>query len=408
MKEVLYKQLNSELILDIEDVEIGLKGFMVIDRTIAGLSSGGIRIKPDVTKRELQSLARTMTLKQAFVGMPRGGGRAGIVADYNLPDDRKQILLNRFGELIHEYIKDKKHLLAPDVGSDSKMIRGLYEHLAESVSKPSKLSTDSGFFTSVSVFHCAQFCAGLLNMDFEKLTFAVEGFGKVGVPLARHLHDAGCIIPAISNRFGGLYNESGLDIPEILSISQRAKSEEWILEYGNAQKINKEDMLELPVDILCPCATDSTIHSGNADKVKASVVCAGANDPVTLNADEILFKNSILYFPDFITNCGGVLGNSVQYFGLKTKHLRALVRIQVFDKLRKVYDISKASGRSPREVAIEMTEQKLQNLKLRKEQQTPGNVIMDFGLKLHRKGLIPKFFTRWYGKRSLAKMIMGG
>jgi len=406
MTEKIYNILNSEYILKVDDDKIGLKGYLVIDDTVNGLSCGGIRIKPDLTQFELQNLAKTMSLKQAFVGLPRGGGRGGIVADYNLPIPEKQRLLNRYGEIILDLIKHKKHLLAPDVGSSSEMIRNLYRHLGEGVSQPSKLSYDSGFFTSVSVYHCTKFCADLKGLDISKASIAIEGFGKVGIPLAQQFYEEGYKIVALSNMHGGLYNNQGLNIPEIISYCQQSKNEEWILSYENASKIRAHELPELPVDILCPCATDSTIHSKNVHKVKAKVVCAGANDPVTFLADEFLHKNDILYFPDFITNCGGVLGNSVQYFGLQTRHLRALIQNQVFDKLRQIYELSEAAGRSPREVAIEMTEKKLQNLKVRKEQKAAKNSIMDWGLKLHRKGLIPKIITRWYGKKSLAKMIM--
>jgi glutamate dehydrogenase len=63
--------------------------------------------------------------------------------------------------------------------------------------------------------------------------------------------------------------------------------------------------------VLAPCALEQVITSENADKVKAKIICEGANGPVTPTADEILEERGLLVLPDILANAGGVV---VSYF----------------------------------------------------------------------------------------------
>jgi glutamate dehydrogenase (NAD(P)+) len=67
----------------------------------------------------------------------------------------------------------------------------------------------------------------------------------------------------------------------------------------------------LDVDILAPCALEQVITDRNAAHVKATVICEGANGPVTPAADEILEDMGVLILPDVLANAGGVV---VSYF----------------------------------------------------------------------------------------------
>lgn len=126
---------DAERVIAVEDKKIGLSGYLVIDSTINGSCSGGIRMLPHITLQEIKDLARAMTLKQGFLGIPKGGARAGITVDKNITIHKKQQLLHRFGEKVSALIINKEFLPAPDMGTTPELILSMYRHIGARRSK---------------------------------------------------------------------------------------------------------------------------------------------------------------------------------------------------------------------------------------------------------------------------------
>ena len=55
------------------------------------------------------------------------------------------------------------------------------------------------------------------------------------------------------------------------------------------------------------------ITSRNADRVKAKIVCEGANGPTTAVADEILADKKVFVIPDILANAGGVTASYFEW-----------------------------------------------------------------------------------------------
>jgi glutamate dehydrogenase (NAD(P)+) len=91
----------------------------------------------------------------------------------------------------------------------------------------------------------------------------------------------------------------------------------WKREHGTlrglsgGEEIGAEELLELDCDLLAPCALEQVVTGENADRVRASIVCEGANGPLTPDADAILEDKGVLILPDILANAGGVV---VSYF----------------------------------------------------------------------------------------------
>ena len=80
---------------------------------------------------------------------------------------------------------------------------------------------------------------------------------------------------------------------------------------AGAQTITNDELLLLDCDVLAPCALEQVITDENADQIKASIICEGANGPITPDADVILDDRGVLVLPDVLANAGGVV---VSYF----------------------------------------------------------------------------------------------
>ena len=75
--------------------------------------------------------------------------------------------------------------------------------------------------------------------------------------------------------------------------------------------MTNDELIEVDCDILAPCALEQVITEENADRVKAGIICEGANGPVTPAGDAVLEEKGVLVVPDVLANAGGVV---VSYF----------------------------------------------------------------------------------------------
>jgi len=137
---------------------------------------------------------------------------------------------------------------------------------------------------------------------------AVQGFGNVGSHLSKLLHEEGATVVAISDSSVALHNPKGIDVPAAVAYKAEQRT---LVGLKDAETITNEELVLLECDILAPCALEQVITEENADKVKASILCEGANGPVTPAADAILEDRGVLILPDVLANAGGVV---VSYF----------------------------------------------------------------------------------------------
>ncbi|HEX2922803.1 MAG TPA: Glu/Leu/Phe/Val dehydrogenase dimerization domain-containing protein, partial [Chloroflexota bacterium] len=272
-----------------------------------GHSSGGLRLAPDLDEAELSDLARAMTLKYGFLGMPQGGAKAGVIGDYDAPQSERRELLVDFAQAIAPLLRNRIYLPGADIGTDSSDMRHLLESVGIQIKRREFRANHSGYYTALTVFVGAQEAARHMGLKLSGCSVAIEGFGKVGSALAGLMDEAGARIVAISTARGAIFNPQGLDVGVLTHLAAKAGSHVVDL-YQNAQRIPLPALLELPVDVLCPCARRSTLHAGNSSTVQARIISAGANCPVTPKAEQVLFERGIVCLPDFVTNSGGCAG----------------------------------------------------------------------------------------------------
>ena len=115
----------------------------------------------------------------------------------------------------------------------------------------------------------------------------------------------------MSDRFGGIYHEKGLDVGNLIEL---AAGNGKVMDYqGDHEEVSNEELLVSPCDVLIPAALDEQLHEDNADAVQARVVIEAANYPTTPNADKIFADRGIVVVPDILANAGGVTGSYFEW-----------------------------------------------------------------------------------------------
>ena len=298
-----------------------LKGYRVQHNLSRGPAKGGVRFHPQTDLDEVRALAMWMTWKCALIGIPYGGAKGGVAVDPRLLSRNElERVTRRYASEIMPIIGPEKDIPAPDVGTDEQTMAWMMDtfsiHAGHTVTgvvtgKPVSIggSEGRGGATSRGVMYSV-FCAlREAGIDHRGATVAVQGFGKVGGLAAQYLHDAGCIVVAVSDWKGGVHDAKGLN-PAALRRHLESGAD-TVVGFPGTDTITNSELLELDVDVLVPAALEGVINEQNADRIKAFFVVEGANGPTTPDADKVLEGNNVLVVPDVLANSGGV---AVSYF----------------------------------------------------------------------------------------------
>ena len=261
-----------------------------------------------------------MTWKCALMNIPFGGAKGGIACNpKQLSRNELQKMTRRFTTEIINEIGPEKDIPAPDVGTDGTVMAWIFDTysmnkghsvLGVVTGKPLNIGGSLGRLeaTARGSLYCIREATRKLQLPIDGMKVAVQGFGNVGSYLSKFLAEQGAIVVAVSDSTSGIYNPNGIDVASALAHKQETGS---LAGLKDADELTNEELLLLECDVLAPCALEQVITSENADKVKAKIVCEGANGPTTPTADEILEDRNVLILPDVLANAGGVV---VSYF----------------------------------------------------------------------------------------------
>ena len=295
-------------------------GYRVTHNIARGPSKGGIRYHPAVTRDEVKALSMWMTWKCALMGLPFGGAKGGVVCDpKRLSVKELERMTRRYTSEIINDIGPERDIPAPDVGTDGRVMAWIFDTysmnkghsvLGVVTGKPLSVGGSLGReeATARGALYCIQAVSVKQGQRISEYSVAIQGFGNVGAHLARLLHLEGAKVVAVSDSQSGVHNPDGIDVPSALAHKQERGT---LAGLANAEAITNEELLEIECDILAPCALEQVITEENADRIKAGVICEGANGPVTPAADVILEDRGVLVLPDVLANAGGVV---VSYF----------------------------------------------------------------------------------------------
>ncbi|MDD9953437.1 MAG: Glu/Leu/Phe/Val dehydrogenase [Candidatus Woesearchaeota archaeon] len=289
-----------------------------------GPCKGGIRYHESVCLGEVKALSFWMAIKCALVNVPFGGGKGGVQVNVKeLSKAELERVSRGFVRGAGDFLGPDKDIPAPDMYTTSKImlwmsdeyntIKGSYQP-AFITGKPIELGGSEGRETATArgAFFCTRELAKAKELDVQKTTVAVQGFGNAGSYLAAMLHDYGFKVVAVSDSQGGIYKKAGIDPVKLKYMKKKWKlSIPELAKDMKAKKITNKQLLELDVDILAPSALENQITKKNARNVKAKYIVEVANGPTTPAADTILEKKKILVVPDVLANAGGV---TVSYF----------------------------------------------------------------------------------------------
>ncbi|HXQ90716.1 MAG TPA: Glu/Leu/Phe/Val dehydrogenase [Acidimicrobiales bacterium] len=307
--------------MDAGHVEVFL-GWRIHHNTARGPAKGGIRFHPDLQAAEVAALAADMTLKTAVVDIPFGGGKGGVRCDpRQLSIGELERLTRRYTFEIAPLLGPDRDIPAPDVNTDERVMAWLLDTLdmLQGRSLPGvvtgkplavggmRLHTGA---TASGVVRCVRAVFSALDIPVAGARAVVQGFGKVGGPLAFLLSSAGMRVVAVGDVGGAVYNPGGLDLS---LLSDHVSAAGSVAGFEGGQEIRSSELWAVEADLAVPAALEGAIDESSARQMSARVVVEAANGPTTPQGDRILAERGIVVVPDILANAGGVTASYFEW-----------------------------------------------------------------------------------------------
>jgi valine dehydrogenase (NAD+) len=327
---------DHEQVVIRQDPDTGLRLIVAVHSTVLGPSLGGMRLKryPGGLREALSdvlALSRTMTLKASAAGLDLGGGKSVMLDDGR--EDMREARLAAAAEVIDEL--GGAYITAEDIGTTTKDMDFVSEHTRYVVGRSREKGGggDPSPITAETVFRAIgrglDFATG--SDELEGRRVGVVGLGKVGSVLAARLAGAGARVVAC-------------DLDE-------TKAERFAEEHDGEVAPSAEAVLSMELDVLAPCAAGGLIDEALGRSIDCNVVAGAANNPLTSrDVARLLAGRGILYVPDFLANCGGLIHVSTEWYGERGPDCGECIE-RAMERLDGAIAAAEREGLTPHEVA---------------------------------------------------------
>ncbi|MEU6657996.1 Glu/Leu/Phe/Val dehydrogenase dimerization domain-containing protein [Streptomyces sp. NPDC046821] len=308
----------------------GRNGYLVVDRLVRGVSSGGLRMRQGCTLDEVAGLARGMTMKEALhynpqgKYIPLGGAKGGIDCD---PQDPEAYgVLVRYLRAMRPYIEsfwttgedlgltqDLVDRAAAEAGLVSS-IQAVYPLLDDEAVARKRLADAfevevDGIGLDELVGGCGVAESVLATLDragvpYEGTRVSVQGLGTMGGATARFLSRAGLLIVAIADVKGTIANPEGLDVEALLAARDSYGTVDRSALRAEDRELPGDAWLSAEAEVLVPAAVSYAVDAANQERITARWIVEAANMPVLPDAEELLARRGIPVLPDVVVNSG--------------------------------------------------------------------------------------------------------
>ncbi|WP_281366089.1 Leu/Phe/Val dehydrogenase [Paenibacillus xylanilyticus] len=391
---LLWQEMEREGLEELvfcHDPYSGLKAVIAIHSTVLGPALGGCRCwayaSEEEAVRDAIKLAKGMTYKNAVSNLPYGGGKAVVwempaaVRANNLdsgnqdsqdskratdstadPKTVKQVpgvdpsgskvmnpnisqradifrALGRFLERLNG-----RYVTGLDLGTtaaDMDQIRMETTYVTDTTGSLGAQNDFTAEMTAYGVY------TGIVTSlrhqgvpSLQGIPVAVQGLGKVGYALCRHLHAAGARLIVADV------------VPERV---QRA-----LVQFSGATPADPAHVHAADCKVFAPCALGGVLTPAAVEELRCSIVAGAANNQ--LSERELVVRRmqarGILYAPDYVLNAGGIISTAYELEGAGPDQIRQRVA-GIADTLTQVYQRAATSSIPTADAADQMAEDRL-------------------------------------------------
>ena len=297
-------------------------GWRIHHDTTRGPGKGGIRFHPEVDADEVKALAAAMTFKTAILDLPFGGAKGGVRCDpTRLSLSELERLTRRYTYEISPLLGPDVDVPAPDINTDGRVMAWLMDTLSMTqraflpgsvTGKPLSVGGTRAHAgaTSSGCVVCARAAFVELGIPMAGSRVVIQGFGKVGGPLAFLLHSAGMRVVSVADVGGAVLNEGGLDA---FALADHVEATGSVARFPGGEAIAPGAIWDVDCELLVPAALGGVIDEAVARRIRAEVIVEAANGPTTTAGQAALAERGVVVVPDILANAGGVTASYFEW-----------------------------------------------------------------------------------------------
>jgi leucine dehydrogenase len=323
----LFKAMSAyshEQLVFCQEPSCGYLGIVAIHDTTLGPGVGGTRYWQYATTEEAivdsLRLSRGMTYKSAVAGIAFGGGKSVIIGDNRRKD--REAIFRAHGRFVESL--GGRYVAAEDIGttpSDMEIVRLETSHVAGLPGRSGDPSPVTSYGIYVGMKATAKVRWGSDSLAGK--TVAVQGCGKVGHNLCRHLHEEGATL--------------------IVTDVDPARVKAVVAETG-AKAVAPDEIYDQKADIYSPNALGATVNDDTLRRLKVEVIAGGANNQLAEERHgEQLERQGLSYAPDYVINGGGIINVYGETAGWEHERSRKKAG-EIYDTILNVFAIAKRDG----------------------------------------------------------------
>lgn len=328
------------------DKATGLKSIIAIHDTTLGPALGGCRMWDYETEKDAimdaLRLSRGMTYKCAVSNVMHGGGKTVILGDSK--KEKTDELFQSLGTYV-ETLKGR-YYTGTDVGTVGMDFVNASKQTKYVVGLPEEYggSGNSAIITAYGVWQGMKATAkeAFGTDSLKGLKVAVQGLGKVGSILVKHLSEEGAKVTA-TDIFEDNVNRVKKEFPEV-------------------EMVKPEEIFGVECDIFSPNALGAVINDETIPQFKCKAICGAANNVLAEERHgDILHEKGILYAPDYVANAGGLIQVADELQGYNKDRAFKNASL-IYNILENIFRISKDKNIPTYKAANVLVEQKIDTI----------------------------------------------
>src|ERR1700689_1779186 len=339
--------IAHEQVVFCHDAATGLRAIIAIYSTELGPGLGGTRFYPypdfAAALADVLNLSKAMAYKNALAGLDFGGGKAVIIGDPG--KIKSEALLRAYGRFVASL--GGRYVTACDVGT--------YSQDMDVVARECRYVTgrtlaqggagDSSVLTAFGVFQGMRAAAERAwgTPSLEGRSVAIEGVGKVGSHLIGHLESAGARVL-------------------VYDVSEPAVAAVTAAHPGVIVVASRDELISSDCDVYSPCALGGALDDDTVARLRAMIVCGGANNQLAHpGVEKLLIEQGILYAPDYVVNAGGVIQVADELDGFSFERAEQRTA-QIFDTTKKILTVATEEDVPPVVAADRLAERRMSEI----------------------------------------------